>query len=86
MVVLLEACNVTNNGRHVGHHLGSYQELDIRLKPREIVIERTATASGADVLSSGKKTQKNRRGEGWHPTVVGCPFFVSLNLVALSPV
>ena len=55
--------------------------------------ERTATASGADVLSSGKKkTQKigrggaGERGNGWHPTVVGCPFFVSLNLVVLSPV
>ena len=54
--------------------------------------ERTATASGADVLSSGKKkkTQKIGRGggggNGWHPTVVGCPFFVSLNLVVLSPV
>ena len=74
MVVLLEACNVTNNGRHVGHHLGFYQELDIRLKPREIVIERTATASGADVLSSGKKTQKNRRGRGGIQPSLGARF------------
>ena len=29
-VVLLEACDVTNNGRH----LGFYQELEIRLKSR----------------------------------------------------
>ena len=29
---------VTNNGRHLGHPLGFYQELEIRLKPREIVI------------------------------------------------
>ena len=28
-----EACDVTNNGRH----LGFYQELGIRLKPREMV-------------------------------------------------
>ena len=34
MVALLEACDVTNNSRH----LGLYQELEIRLKPREMVI------------------------------------------------
>ena len=34
VVELLEACDVTNNGRH----LGFYQELEIRLKPREMVI------------------------------------------------
>ena len=34
VMALLEACDVTNNGRH----LGFYQELEIRLKPREIVI------------------------------------------------
>ena len=34
VVALLEACDVTNNGRH----LGFYQELEIRLKPREMVI------------------------------------------------
>ena len=33
VVALLEACDVTNNGRH----LGFYQELEIRLKPREMV-------------------------------------------------
>ena len=33
VVVLLEACDVTNNGRHFGF----YQELDIRLKPREMI-------------------------------------------------
>ena len=38
MVLLLEACDVTNNGRHLGHHPGFYQELEISLKPREIVI------------------------------------------------
>ena len=37
MVALLEACDVTNNGRHPGSLLGFYQELEIRLKPREIV-------------------------------------------------
>ena len=34
VVALLEACDVTNNGRH----LGFYQGLEIRLKTREIVI------------------------------------------------
>ena len=34
VVALLEACDVTNNGRHLGRHLGFYQELKIRLKPR----------------------------------------------------
>ena len=34
VVALLEVCDVTNNGRH----LGFYQELEIKLKPREMVI------------------------------------------------
>ena len=34
VVALLAACDVTNNGRH----LGFYQELEIRLKLREMVI------------------------------------------------
>ena len=34
VVLLLEAFDVTNNGRH----LGFYQELEIRLKPREMVM------------------------------------------------
>ena len=38
VVALLEACDVTNNGRHLGRHLGFYQELEIRLKLREMVI------------------------------------------------
>ena len=37
VVVLLEACDVTNNGHHLGRHLGSYQELEIRLKQREMI-------------------------------------------------
>ena len=37
MGALLEACDVTSNGRHLGRHLGFYQELEIRFKPREIV-------------------------------------------------
>ena len=32
VVALLEACDVTNNGRHLGRHIGFYQELEIRLK------------------------------------------------------
>ena len=34
VLALLEACDVINNGRH----FGIYQELEIRLKPREMVI------------------------------------------------
>ena len=34
VVALLEACDVTNNGRHLGCHLGFYQELEIKLKLR----------------------------------------------------
>ena len=34
VVALLEACDVINNGRH----LGFYQEVEMRLKPREMVI------------------------------------------------
>ena len=36
-VALLEACDVTNNGRHLRRHLGFSQELEIRIKPREMV-------------------------------------------------
>ena len=28
VVVLLETCGVTNNGHHLGRHLGFYQELE----------------------------------------------------------
>ena len=38
VVSLLEACDVTNNGRHPNHHLGFHKELKIRLKPKEMVI------------------------------------------------
>ena len=38
VVALLEACDVTNNGRHLSCHLGLYQELEIRLKLQEKVI------------------------------------------------
>ena len=38
VVVPGETYDVTNNGRHLGDHLGFYQELEIRLKPREMVI------------------------------------------------
>ena len=34
VVALMGVCDVTNNG----HHLGFYQELEIRLKTREMVI------------------------------------------------
>ena len=32
VVALLEACDVTNSGRHLGRHLGFYQELELELK------------------------------------------------------
>ena len=38
MVALLEVCDVTSKGRHLGGDLGFYQELKVRLKPREMVI------------------------------------------------
>ena len=34
----MEVCDVTNNGHHLGRHLGFYQELEIRLKAQEMVI------------------------------------------------
>ena len=37
VVARVEACDVTNSGRHLSRHLGFYQELKIRLKPRAIV-------------------------------------------------
>ena len=37
VVALLEAYDVTNNGRHLRRHIGFYQELEIRLKPGERV-------------------------------------------------
>ena len=37
-MALLEGCDITNNGRHLDRHLGFYQELEIRLKPWELVI------------------------------------------------
>jgi len=36
-VVLLEACDVNNNGLHLSRYLGFYQELEIRLKLRVMV-------------------------------------------------
>ena len=38
VVLLLEACSVNNNGRHLSHHLGFYQKLQIRLKLREMLL------------------------------------------------
>ena len=38
VVALLGACDVINNGRHLGRHLGFYQELEIMLKPQEMAI------------------------------------------------
>ena len=36
-MALLETCDVTNNGRHLGRHHGFYQELEIKLNPREML-------------------------------------------------
>ena len=38
VMALLETCDITKNGRHLSRHLGFYQELEIRLKPRDMVI------------------------------------------------
>ena len=38
VATLLEACHVTNSVRHLGRHLGFYQQLEIRLKPQEMLI------------------------------------------------
>ena len=38
VVALLGACDVTNNGRHLGRLLGFYQRLEIKSNPREMVI------------------------------------------------
>ena len=38
VVALLEAFDVARNGRHLGCHLGFNQELEIGLKPQEMVI------------------------------------------------
>ena len=38
VVTLLEACDVTKHGRHFEQRLGFYQELEIRYKPRELII------------------------------------------------
>ena len=38
VVALLGACDVTNNGRNLSRHLGFYQELEIRIKPGEMVV------------------------------------------------
>ena len=37
VVALLGACDVTNNGRHLGRHLGFYQGSESRLTQRKIV-------------------------------------------------
>ena len=34
----MEACDVAKHGRHFERHLGFYQELEIRYKPRELII------------------------------------------------
>ena len=38
MVALLEACDVTKNGRHLGCYLGFYQEFESTLRPQEMVV------------------------------------------------
>ena len=38
VVAMREACDVSKHGRHLGRHLEFHQELEIRLKPREMII------------------------------------------------
>ena len=33
LVALLESCDVTKHGRHLGCHLGVYQELEVKQAP-----------------------------------------------------
>jgi len=40
VVALLEACDVANNGRHLGCPLAFYKKLEFRLKPRQMEIFR----------------------------------------------
>ena len=35
----MEACDVSKRGRHLGHHLGFYQELKKRSKRRELKLK-----------------------------------------------
>ena len=37
VVAVQEVCDGTNDGRHFGRHFGFYQELEMRLKAREVV-------------------------------------------------
>ena len=37
-MALLEAFDVNDNGRYLSRYLGFFQELELRLKPREMVI------------------------------------------------
>ena len=39
VVALREACDVSKHGCHLGYHLGFHQELEIRLKRQELVID-----------------------------------------------
>ena len=43
VVALLEAWDLTNNGRHIGRHLGFYQELEIRLERFSLDCRKTKT-------------------------------------------
>ena len=39
VAALMEACDVTKHGRHLGHHLGFYQELKKTVKTARIEVE-----------------------------------------------
>ena len=38
VVALLEVCDVTKHGRHLGRHFCFYQELEIRRKQGELIV------------------------------------------------
>ena len=56
----MEACDVTIRGRHLGHHLGFYQELKKRSKRRELKLKYFSSFYACYVLlKSLKQVQTN---------------------------
>ena len=62
VAALMEACDVTKRGRHLGHHLGFYQELKKRSKRRELKLKYFSSFYACYVLlKSLRQVQKNTR-------------------------
>ena len=54
----MEACNITKHGRHLGHHLGFYQEFKKTVKTARIEVE-VLRFAGYVLLKSLKQVPKN---------------------------